>query len=155
MHHGRVAPSDSFGIRQFPRASIGIAHIFDRARHQVFAYCAPRHRDRTRAGSSHKAPIRCAMSFYIAGRRASPYVSIYLLIAYPEPTAHAQVPGCCLVVIPTGRNNVPPLLTKCLSEKKTQNFNQAVFILAFFSRRQDRELRGAVSRGLLDCPCRL
>jgi len=30
-----------------------------------------------------------------------------------------------------------------------------LFALAFFSRRQDRELLGAISRGLLDCPCRL
>ena len=29
------------------------------------------------------------------------------------------------------------------------------FCLGFFSRRQDRELRGAISRGLLDCPCRV
>jgi hypothetical protein len=31
-------------------------------------------------------------------------------------------------------------------------FNQAVFALAFFSQRRDRELPGAISRGLLDCP---
>ncbi len=33
-----------------------------------------------------------------------------------------------------------------------ENFNHALFALAFFSRRQDRELLGAISRGLLDCP---
>ena len=44
---------------------------------------------------------------------------------------------------------------KCLSERERENFNQAVFALAFFSRRQDRELPGAISRGLLDCPCRV
>ena len=36
-----------------------------------------------------------------------------------------------------------------------ENFNDPVFALAFFSGRQDRELLGAISRGLLDCPCRL
>jgi hypothetical protein len=35
------------------------------------------------------------------------------------------------------------------------DFNRAIFALAFFSRRQDRELPGAISRGLLDCPCRV
>ena len=35
------------------------------------------------------------------------------------------------------------------------NFNHALFALAFFSRRQDRELLGAISRGLLDCPRRV
>ncbi len=44
---------------------------------------------------------------------------------------------------------------KCLSERERENFNHAVFALAFFSRRQDRESPGAISRGLLDCPCRL
>jgi hypothetical protein len=39
-----------------------------------------------------------------------------------------------------------------LSERERENFNHAVFALAFFSRRQDRELLGAISRGLLDCP---
>jgi hypothetical protein len=41
---------------------------------------------------------------------------------------------------------------KCLPESERENFNDAVFALAFFSRRQDRELLGATSRGLLDCP---
>src|SRR5258705_13786035 len=45
--------------------------------------------------------------------------------------------------------------TKCLPENERENFNDAVFAFAFFSRRQDRELLGAISRGLLDCPCRL
>jgi hypothetical protein len=36
-----------------------------------------------------------------------------------------------------------------------ENFNRALFALAFFFRLQDRELLGAISRGLLDCPCRL
>ena len=39
---------------------------------------------------------------------------------------------------------------KMLIGKKRENFNHAVFALAFFSRRQDRELPGATSRGLLD-----
>jgi hypothetical protein len=39
-----------------------------------------------------------------------------------------------------------------LPESERENFNQAVFALAFFSRQQDRELLGAISRGLLDCP---
>ena len=37
---------------------------------------------------------------------------------------------------------------------ESENFNHALFALAFFSRRQDRELLGAISRGLLDCPYR-
>jgi hypothetical protein len=43
---------------------------------------------------------------------------------------------------------------KCLPESERENFNYALCALAFFSRRQDRELPGAISRGLLDCPCR-
>jgi hypothetical protein len=39
--------------------------------------------------------------------------------------------------------------------RERENFNRAVFALAFFSRRQDRELLGAIFRGLLDCPCRV
>ena len=46
-------------------------------------------------------------------------------------------------------------LQKCLSERERENFNQPLFALAFFSRRQDRELPGAISRGLLDCPRRV
>jgi hypothetical protein len=34
-------------------------------------------------------------------------------------------------------------------QKENENFNHAVFAFAFFSRRQDRELFGAISRGLL------
>ena|SRR6516164_4023194 len=45
--------------------------------------------------------------------------------------------------------------TRCLPENERENFNEAVFSLAFFSQRQDRERLGAISRGLLDCPCRL
>jgi hypothetical protein len=44
---------------------------------------------------------------------------------------------------------------KMLAESEREIFNHAVFTLAFFSRRQDRELLGAISRGLLDCPCRV
>ena len=36
-----------------------------------------------------------------------------------------------------------------------ENFNHALFAFAFFARRQDRELPGAISRGLLDCPRRV
>jgi hypothetical protein len=39
------------------------------------------------------------------------------------------------------------------SKKNERIFNLAVFALAFFAGRQDRELLGAISRGLLDCPC--
>ena len=42
---------------------------------------------------------------------------------------------------------------KCLPRRERENFNQAVFALAFFSQRLDREPRVAISRGLLDCPC--
>ena len=45
-------------------------------------------------------------------------------------------------------------LLKLSAQRERENFNYAVFALAFFSRRQDRELPGAISRGLLDCPCR-
>jgi hypothetical protein len=38
---------------------------------------------------------------------------------------------------------------KCLSERERENFNDALFAFAFFSRPQDRELLGAISRGLL------
>jgi hypothetical protein len=38
-----------------------------------------------------------------------------------------------------------------LSERERENFKQRLFALAFFFRRQDRELPGAISRGLLDC----
>ena len=41
--------------------------------------------------------------------------------------------------------------TKCLPETERENFDDAAFALAFSSRRQDRELPGAISRGLLDC----
>jgi hypothetical protein len=44
---------------------------------------------------------------------------------------------------------------KRLPEGERENFNQALFAFAFFSRRQDQELLGAVSRGLLDCPRRV
>ena len=40
------------------------------------------------------------------------------------------------------------------AQRERDNLNQALFASAFFSRRQDRELPGAISRGLLDCPCR-
>ena len=40
-------------------------------------------------------------------------------------------------------------------QRERENFNHALFALAFFSRRQDRELPGAISRGLLDCPRRV
>ena len=53
------------------------------------------------------------------------------------------------------RGNIKNRTTKCLPERERENFNQALFALAFFSRRQDRELPGAISRGLLDCPCRV
>jgi hypothetical protein len=35
------------------------------------------------------------------------------------------------------------------------HFNHALLAFAFFSGQQDRELLGAISRGLLDCPCRV
>jgi hypothetical protein len=45
--------------------------------------------------------------------------------------------------------------TKCLSERERENFNHALFAFAVFSRRRDRELLGAISRGLLECPRRV
>jgi hypothetical protein len=36
-----------------------------------------------------------------------------------------------------------------------QSLRDSLNALAFFSRRQDRELLGAISRGLLDCSCRV
>jgi hypothetical protein len=44
-------------------------------------------------------------------------------------------------------------LLRLSAQRERENFNQAVFVLAFFFRRQDRELLGAISRGLLDRPC--
>jgi hypothetical protein len=46
-------------------------------------------------------------------------------------------------------------VTKRLPEMERQNFNHAVFSLAFFSQPQDQELLGAIFRGLPDCPCRV
>jgi len=43
-----------------------------------------------------------------------------------------------------------PALLRLSAQREQENFNQAVFALAFFSQRQDRELLGAISRGLLD-----
>jgi hypothetical protein len=37
------------------------------------------------------------------------------------------------------------------TRRERENFNDAVFALAFFSQRQIRDLLGAISRGLLDC----
>ncbi len=54
---------------------------------------------------------------------------------------------------PTGFAEI--ISTKCLPERERENFNHALFAFAFFSRRQDRELLGAISRGLLDCPRRV
>ncbi|PYI95809.1 MAG: hypothetical protein DME98_14780 [Verrucomicrobia bacterium] len=34
-------------------------------------------------------------------------------------------------------------------ERERENFNHSLFAFAFFSQRQDRELLGAISRGLL------
>jgi hypothetical protein len=50
-----------------------------------------------------------------------------------------------------GRNDVAHDIRDiiiALSEREQENFNHALFALAFFSRRQDRELLGAISRGL-------
>ena len=49
-----------------------------------------------------------------------------------------------------GCTNILVLLCK----RARDNFNNALFALAFFFRRQDRELPGAISRGPLDCPRR-
>jgi len=40
-------------------------------------------------------------------------------------------------------------------KRERENFNHALFAFPFFSRRQDRELLGAISLGLLECPCRV
>ena len=45
--------------------------------------------------------------------------------------------------------------TARIQKENRGNFNHALFALAFFSRRQDRELRGAIFRGLRDCPRRV
>jgi hypothetical protein len=62
----------------------------------------------------------------------------------------ASIRGSVLVFQGVGESHY-----KCLPESERENFNHAVFTFAFFSRRQDRELFGAISRGLLDCPCRV
>jgi hypothetical protein len=41
-------------------------------------------------------------------------------------------------------------LQNASQKEEPENFNHALFALAFLSRRQDRELLGAISRGLLD-----
>ena len=41
------------------------------------------------------------------------------------------------------------------STREPENFSHALFAFPFFYRRQDRELLGAIFRGLLDCPCRV
>jgi hypothetical protein len=41
-------------------------------------------------------------------------------------------------------------LLRLSAQRERENFNYALFAFAFFSRRQDRELLGAISRGLLD-----
>ena len=48
----------------------------------------------------------------------------------------------------------PALLTKMLARKRTREF-QPRLLLWLSLPRQDRELLGAISRGLLDCPCRV
>ena len=53
----------------FPRINRPRSYPFDRGRHRVFGHCASQHQDRRRAGSSYKAPIRCAIPFDIAGTR--------------------------------------------------------------------------------------
>ena len=42
---------------------------------------------------------------------------------------------------------------KTLVRKRTRNFNLLFLTFEFFSGRRGRELLGAISRGLLDCPC--
>ena len=64
--------------------------------------------------------------------------------------------GAKAYTLPSGKiSRTENRTTKCLSERERENFNLAVFALAFLSRRQDPELPGAISRGLLDCPCRV
>ena len=58
-----------------------------------------------------------------------------------------------LTCLPRARGSEVNDTAKCLSERGPENFNHALFAFAFFSRRQDLELPGAISRGLLDCPC--
>jgi len=62
----------------------------------------------------------------------------------------ASVRGSVLVFQGGGESHY-----KCLPESERENFNDAVFAFAFYSRRQDRELLGEISRGLLDCPRRV
>jgi hypothetical protein len=47
------------------------------------------------------------------------------------------------------------LTAAACQKRERENFSHALFALAFFSQRQDRELPGAISRGLLDCPRRV
>jgi hypothetical protein len=54
----------------------------------------------------------------------------------------ASLRGSALVFQGVGESHY-----KCLPERERENFNDAVFALAFYSRRQDRELLGAISRG--------
>jgi hypothetical protein len=44
------------------------------------------------------------------------------------------------------------LLNALLRRQASREFQPCLFASPFFSRRQDRELLGAISRGLLDCP---
>ena len=52
-------------------------------------------------------------------------------------------------------DNVIERMSRRAIQRERENFNHAVFTLAFFSRQQGRELPGAISRGLLGCPCRV
>ena len=70
----------------------------------------------------------------------------------PGTSAVRLVPAACFAVIERGKVGDE---NRALPERERKNFNHALFALAFFSRRQDRELLGAISRGLLVCPCRV
>jgi hypothetical protein len=58
-------------------------------------------------------------------------------------------------IVNVSRVIAPVYITLSLLRVIVSNFNHTLFALTFFSRRQDRELPGAISRGLLDCSYRV
>ncbi len=77
------------------------------------------------------------------------------LEAFALKVASGRICFCTRLRAREGSDASQKLDGKGLPESERENFNHAVFALAFYSRRQDRELLGAISRGLLDCPRRV
>ena len=50
---------------------------------------------------------------------------------------------------------MPVISRNAVGARVLVGLTRTLFAFAFFSRRQDRELLGAISRGLLDCPPRV